>query len=395
MARTRDEHLFGPGPKRILALDGGGIRGALTLEYLARIEDLLRARAGGRASFRLSDYFDLIGGTSTGSIIAAGLALGFEVAKLQKLYRDLAAAVFQRPFWRFGAIVSKFPRQPLVDALIEHFGDATVGSDALRTGLMIMTKRLDTGSPWPIHNNPRGRYFEARPGGGLANRDLRLRDVVRASTAAPHYFEPERISVAAAAAGAVDGAFIDGGVSPSNNPALQLLLFASLKGYGLGWPLAPDRLLIASVGTGFDEIALSTDEVMSMPAALLAVRSLAALMDDCTWLGQTILQWLGESPTAWEIDREIGDLRGDSLDGRKLFTYLRYNARLERDWLRDRLGLDLAPREVEGLRTMDDPGNVDALARVGAAAARVQVRPEHFPAAFDVAGPAPAGTAAP
>ena len=51
--RTRDEHLFGPGPKRILALDGGGIRGALTLGYLKRIEEILRQRAGGDPAFRL------------------------------------------------------------------------------------------------------------------------------------------------------------------------------------------------------------------------------------------------------------------------------------------------------------------------------------------------------
>ena len=45
-SRTRDEHLFGPGPKRILTLDGGGIRGALTLGFLKRIEELLAERAG-------------------------------------------------------------------------------------------------------------------------------------------------------------------------------------------------------------------------------------------------------------------------------------------------------------------------------------------------------------
>ena len=68
--RTFQQHLD-PSykPKRILALDGGGIRGLLTAGLLQRIEDLLRARAGGDPAFRLSDYFDLIGGTSTGSII--------------------------------------------------------------------------------------------------------------------------------------------------------------------------------------------------------------------------------------------------------------------------------------------------------------------------------------
>ena len=67
--RTREEHLFDSGPKRVLALDGGGIRGDLTLGYLQRIEDILRQKADADPEFRLCDYFDLIGGTSTGSII--------------------------------------------------------------------------------------------------------------------------------------------------------------------------------------------------------------------------------------------------------------------------------------------------------------------------------------
>ena len=88
---SRDAHLFGPGPKRILALDGGGVRGIISLAFLERIEALLAARAGREArrgggpaapTFRLGDYFDLIGGTSTGSLIATGLALGFSVGQL-------------------------------------------------------------------------------------------------------------------------------------------------------------------------------------------------------------------------------------------------------------------------------------------------------------------------
>src|SRR6266508_6884417 len=75
--RTRDEHFQSDGtPKRILALDGGGLRGILTLEVLAKIEKTLGKRHGGEDSFRLCHYFDLIAGTSTGAIIAAALALG-------------------------------------------------------------------------------------------------------------------------------------------------------------------------------------------------------------------------------------------------------------------------------------------------------------------------------
>ena len=79
MAMGLSERLTAPGPKRILALDGGGIRGALSLGFLERIERLLRERHA-NPDLRLRDYFDLIGGTSTGSIIAVGLAIGMDVA---------------------------------------------------------------------------------------------------------------------------------------------------------------------------------------------------------------------------------------------------------------------------------------------------------------------------
>jgi patatin-like phospholipase/acyl hydrolase len=58
------------GPKKILALDGGGIRGMLTVEVLAEIEELLRKALKRDANFVLADYFDYIAGTSTGAIIA-------------------------------------------------------------------------------------------------------------------------------------------------------------------------------------------------------------------------------------------------------------------------------------------------------------------------------------
>src|SRR5687768_17623025 len=98
MATTLAQHLDrGRAPKRILALDGGGIRGVLTLEYLAVIEKMLRDRTG-QDELRLCDYFDLIGGTSTGSIIAAALACGMSVADLKELYRKIGTTVFEPSF---------------------------------------------------------------------------------------------------------------------------------------------------------------------------------------------------------------------------------------------------------------------------------------------------------
>jgi len=381
--RTRDEHLFGPGTKRILALDGGGIRGALSLGYLKRIEDILRQRAGGDPDFRLSDYFDLIGGTSTGSIIATGLALGFSVERLQSLYRSLSEEVFKKPLLRLGVFSSKFPKEPLMKALGEYFGDNTLGSDELCTGLMVMTKRLDTGSPWVFHNNPRGKYFNPREGGGgIPNRDFLLREIVRASTAAPHYFEPEDIEVAQG----VTGAFVDGGVSPYNNPSLQLMLLATLEGYHLQWPVGADKLLIASVGTGYREVRTEAKEVMGMPAIQLALQSVMSIMGDSDWLSQVVLQWLSRSPTSWKIDSEVGDLQQDVLgNGPAWITYLRYTLAYDSDWLKKSLNIDISQEEAESLFAMDNPKNVQKLSDLGAAAAKTQVKEEHFPPTFNIA----------
>ena len=250
MSVTKQQHLDpARTPKRILSLDGGGIRGVLTLQYLKVIETMVQERFG--KPTLLSDYFDLIGGTSTGSIIAAGLAAGMTVDDLQALYVGMGASVFQSdlvtrtlPEALRGKFAPKFPAAPLKAQLDKALGaDATLDSDTLRTGLMIMTKRLDTGSPWPLHNSGRGPYA-AEDGA------LHLTQIVRASTAAPTYFAPEEIQIHSRSGSVVDGAFVDGGVTPFNDPALQLLMLAALQGYGFRWPTGKDRLLLISIGTG-------------------------------------------------------------------------------------------------------------------------------------------------
>jgi patatin-like phospholipase/acyl hydrolase len=72
-----------PGPKRILALDGGGIRGMMTVEVLAEIEALLRRKLARGAEFVLADCFDFVAGTSTGAIIAACVSTGMKVSDIR------------------------------------------------------------------------------------------------------------------------------------------------------------------------------------------------------------------------------------------------------------------------------------------------------------------------
>jgi patatin-like phospholipase/acyl hydrolase len=195
--RGRDQHLANDGrPKRILALDGGGLRGILTLAILQEIETLLRARHGNDPKFRLCHYFDLVAGTSTGAIIAATVALGWSVEQIRAKYMDLGSRVFEKSFFRDGVLRAKYDESRLINELQNVFGTkTTLGSDDLKTGLLLVTKRIDTGSWWPISNNPNGKYFAARPGGTVGNGEYPLWQVVRASTAAPAYFDPEKITI--------------------------------------------------------------------------------------------------------------------------------------------------------------------------------------------------------
>lgn len=380
--RDRDAHLFGPGPKRILALDGGGIRGVLTLQLLRRLEEMVRERTGDPSAV-LSDYFDLVGGTSTGAIIASALACGRTVDHIDEIYHQLGDTIFEPNFLRRGWLRPKFPAEPLRESLEREFGEIRIGGSEIRTGLAIVAKRLDTGSPWVVHNNPKGRYFERKPGStAVANKEYLLREVVRASTAAPTYFEPEKIRVA----DGLEGAFIDGGVSPHNNPALQLLMLATLGGHGLRWPTGAERLLLVSLGTGGKELDLAPDEVMSMPSAKLGMKGLLSLMDDASQLNEQLLQWMSRSPTARVIDSEVGDLAGDVLGaGEPVLSYLRYDVQLEREWLHDHLGFELDPVEAESIHAMERPENVKTLDRIGRTAALRLIEDRHFPKQFDVA----------
>lgn len=380
--RTRDQHMANDGtPKRILALDGGGLRGILSLGLLQKVEHILRERHQAGNDFRLSHYFDLIAGTSTGAIIAATLAMGWTVEEIRKRYMSLGERVFTRSLLRQGVLRAKYDDATLISELKKVYGaKTTLGGPELETGLLVMTKRIDTGSPWPMSNNPRGQYFAARPNGVLGDGDYPLWQVVRASTAAPGYFDSQQITIARAGAKSVTGEFVDGGVSPFNNPALMAMMYATMNGYRIGWPAGADKLLVLSIGTGAADPTVTHASL----AAKQAVDALLSLMNDTATLQETLLQWLSDGPTARLINREVGNLEGDVLNGMPALTYRRYNVDLRASSLQQLEPALQDPKVIESLSAMDSPANMTILHRLGLLAAQRDVQGDHFPAPFDL-----------
>ena len=241
------ERITAPGPKRLLAVDGGGIRGILALEILAEIERIL---GSGRAGFPAQPVFRLYRRHQHRGIVAAGLARGMSVAEIVEFYDVAGAQMFERASL-FERLKYKFTDEPLARKLKEVFGARTaLGSPSLESMLLLVLRNATTDSPWPISNNPFAKYNDrARPD---CNLDLPLWQLVRASTAAPTYFPPEVIKV-----GPHQWVFVDGGVTMYNNPAFQLFLMATVDRYWplapegrWGWATGPDQMLVVSVGTG-------------------------------------------------------------------------------------------------------------------------------------------------
>lgn len=351
-------------PKRLLALDGGGIRGLISIELLAEIERCLKERLNAGPEFVLADYFDYIAGTSTGGIIAALLALGLPVARVRAFYLEQGRDMFRRPFapWRF--FRSLYRESNLSAALREIFGaETTLGSERLRTLLLLVMRNADTDSPWPLSNNPAAKYNDRTL--EHCNLELRLWELVRASTAAPVYFPPQKLRM-----GRASFEFVDGGMTSYNNPAFLLFLMAALPPYRLCWPVGEDRLLLVSVGTGGTPRPGAARNVMTAIWSVLMDPRYAALVEQ-----DFLCRVFGRCRVGGPIDAEVGDLMAMASPFPKLFTYARYNAELSRPGL-DALGCpDLKPQQV---RRMDSVKYIDALMRVGREAARLQVTADHF-----------------
>ena len=367
-------------PHRILSLDGGGIRGILTLEILLQVEMILGKALGRDGSFRLCQFFDYIGGTSTGAIIAAGLARGMSVTELLDFYEKTGPAMFDRQslLKRWHAM---YKSAPLQAELQKKFGvDTTLEPEHLECLLLVVTRNSSTDSPWPVSSNPAAKYNDTRRPD--CNLKIPLWQLVRASTAAPVFFPPEVVQWDP---DDEEKAFIfvDGGMTPYNNPAFLLYRMATAPAYRLDWATGEDKLLIISLGTGYSE---SLDDNIGSPNRGLISNVTGipgALMNGIMHDQDTNCRQVGRCVHGAVLDKEIGDMIPRDSSGKAIplsqnlgreFLYARYNADLSRKGL-DKLGLkDINPEKVQKLDSIEHIGDLRNIGRKVAE----EVRLEHF-----------------
>jgi patatin-like phospholipase/acyl hydrolase len=385
-------------PRKLLALDGGGIRGVLTLEILAEMERQIAAATG---ITRLGDYFDYVGGTSTGSIIAAGLAVGMSTTELLKFYQDFGAQMFEKTalLERLTTLLSSlYQDEPLAAKFKEVFHAdekdsaklADLSTRRLRCLLLVVTRNMTTDSPWPISTNPFAKYND------LSRDDCNLRiplwQLVRASTAAPVFFPPEIVRLNPKNPNDIR-VMVDGGITPYNNPAFLLYRMATQPAYRLNWKTGEENLLLISVGTG---AAPGTTQATSRNIVGNVQNLPSELMYGVQVDQDVNCRTFGRCVHGATIDNELGDLvlsqeqEQTARSYGRFFRYARYNADLSEKGLKKldaalnadlelsavpRVG-NIPPAEVQ---KMDAVEQMDNLRKIGVAVAKTEVNvKKHF-----------------
>jgi len=164
MSAALNARIQSPGPKKILACDGGGIFGLMSTEILAKLEADLRTQTG-KPGLVLADWFDFVCGTSTGAIIATCIASGMSMDEMRTFYvgsgKDMfdKASLFKRMRYTYNdEPLAKKLRAELDRALAHQatprYPNAALGSEGLRTVLMMVMRNHTTDSPWPLSSNP-------------------------------------------------------------------------------------------------------------------------------------------------------------------------------------------------------------------------------------------------
>ena len=355
--------------RRIMSFDGGGIRGVFALQVAARVERLFRD-AHGKPDLVLADVVDLFAGTSTGAIIATFLAWGYSVAEVERLYVSHGRQMFAKQrFWR--RLKAKYRAEHVADFFKEQFCEddgtpAQLGSSKLRKLVIVVMANASTGSPWPVSSNPNAMFSD--PALEDCNLRIPIWQLLRASTAAPTYFQPEQIRL-----GRQEFLFVDGGVTPYNNPALLAVLMATLPCYRLGWPAGAERLHVISIGTGRQR----THYLQKLAGKIYLWNTVGfvirGLMGTVSQNQDLLCRVIGRCLHGAPLDAELGCLDTASLlaPAEQKFSYARYNATLDSD---QEIGTAMTAKEL----ALDNLEAIERLQQVGRDYAARAVRADHL-----------------
>ena len=259
-------------PRRVLSIDGGGIRGIIPAMVVAHIERKLGKPA--------HELFDLMVGTSTGGILALGLSrpgesrpAQFSARRVVKLYEEQGATIFEYSLWRklrtVGGILDEaYSHEVLEDILGKYFAEATLGDcevPTMVTSYDIQNRRTVFLKSWHADHRP-----------------LLCRDAARATSAAPTYFEPKPLDT-----GDVLSVLIDGGIF-MNSP--------SVSAYAEARKLFPDDpIAVLSLGTGELTRPIVFEETRTWGSALWVMSLLDCMFDGVSKAADHQMQlFLGE-----------------------------------------------------------------------------------------------------
>jgi hypothetical protein len=369
-------------PKRLLSLDGGGIRGVISAQVLVKIEDILKTYNPQLTC--LADYFDFIGGTSTGSLLAAGLSKGMTARELLNLYVDRGTEIFKRSLLGHIPLLNqlgdKYTEKNLENLLKNEIlvdqnkQPLLLGAAELKTYLMIVAKNATTDSTWFFVNHPNNKFFDTCS-------KIPLWQIARASSAAPTFFPPQRISMPTSNSGKIESyEFIDGGMSPYNNASFQLFLEATEPAYGIGWATGADKMLLISVGTGFGEDRIPLGKAKGYNSLQWAPYAIGTLMNG-TNLQQNLLMQMVSSRSSKAAANGIPTILKQNISfSSPLVTYHRYTISFSKSRF-ERLGL--GDIDVEAVKPMDCVDKIPELVRIGEAIAKEQVQPSDFEGFLD------------
>jgi patatin-like phospholipase/acyl hydrolase len=349
-------------PRRILALDGGGIRCLIAIEVLAAMERQLAIRLDD-PGFRLCRHFALVAGTSGGAIVATALALGISMQEIRNFVVGHARIMFRGARW-FERFRSLYDKRELERSLQDWLGaDTTLGSTRLRTLLMLVMSNWSTDSPWVVSNNPAALY-NARDRSDC-NLDLPLWQLARASAAAPIYYVPETIGFGRSQD--YRFIFVDGGLTGFLNPAFKAFVYATSPAYRLNWPVGEDRITLLSIGSG-EVRHIHPHATVQDLGVVSAIKSMPGTLLNSTVREQDLLcRTFGRCITGEPIDTEIGDLIGSpGIAQPPMFTYHRVNVALSNEGL-DSIGCGHIT--AANVRAMDAVDQIDAYIDIGRALA--------------------------